>query len=321
MNTGSSSAPTRVSRGWACAAGLLALCGSALGCAEDASQREQPAAAPTTTVDRVRTLTGGTFTPFDPTDPAPAEMASPVRASDSAASESYAAQPPSVEPPEPTDVTPPSIDVSGTDQTTWRAGVVPIIASARDTESGIASMTVYINEEPIYYGPGGSVAFNWDSSGYNGSMMLKVAATDGVGNTTFRWFTLNVSNRPPTVDLHTPSTVSSQVYFLCGVSGAGPTSRTVLVDGAPIDADHGWHSGTVQDGDHTLTCRATDVMGRVTDASRTFYVYNHPGGLRWIYPVLGTDTGTAAEPILEVEASVDDTDLDVAAPAARPRSS
>lgn len=173
-------------------------------------------------------------------------------------------------------------------------------------------MTVYINEEPIFTTPGGLVAFNWDSSGYNGSMLLKVAASDAVGNTTFRWFNLNVSNRAPTVDLHTPPTVSSQVYFLCNVSGAGPTTRTILIDGAPIDNDHGWQSGAAADGEHTLTCRAADVMGRVTESSGTIYVYNHPGGLRWIYPIFGTYTGTAAEPILEVEASVDETDLDFA---------
>lgn len=219
--------------------------------------------------------------------------------------------PPSTEPPESADVTPPTVALGGTTPGQWYAGVVPIVANASDGESAISSITIYVNDEPIYSVGGGSASFSWDSSGYTGQIVVKAAATDTAGNTGWTWMYLDVSNRAPVATVFAPTTVSSQVWFECNTGGAGPITQTVLVDGTPINQGlWGWDSRTVADGPHTVTCRATDIMGRVTEQSTTTYVYNNANMMMWIYPHFQTFTSVTGNSVVEMTANIQESDLD-----------
>jgi len=173
-------------------------------------------------------------------------------------------------------------------------------------------MTVYVNDQPIYQDATNALSFTWDSTGYDGRLVIKVAATDDSGNTGFTWAYVNVANRPPSVDLHVPNTISSYVHFFCSTTGSTPVTRTIYVDGNPVDdSSFGWDSSTVADGWHTLGCRSTDTLGRTADDAGQFYIYNHPGGLSWLSPAFKVFTGTPDQPRVVLEASVDETDLDL----------
>ncbi|MEZ5337298.1 MAG: Ig-like domain-containing protein [bacterium] len=74
------------------------------------------------------------------------------------------------------------------------SGTVPIAASATDNK-GVVSFTLRINGEQVVSNSGGSMSYNWiTTGGANGSYSLVFTAADEAGNTTTRTYGITVNN-------------------------------------------------------------------------------------------------------------------------------
>jgi len=197
------------------------------------------------------------------------------------------------------DTTPPSVSVSSPTGGSTVGGTVTVSGAAADNVS-VAKVQVSIDGGPFAAASGtSSWSWSWNTSAVaNGTHTILAEAVDSSGNAASASVTVNVSNAapapapsdttPPSVSVSSPtggSTVSGTVSVAGSSSdNAGVASVAVNVDGGAWASASGttswtwsWATGSLANGSHTVTARATDTSGNTATSSVTVNVSNSTG--------------------------------------------
>jgi hypothetical protein len=171
---------------------------------------------------------------------------------------------------------------------------ITVAATATDT-GGVAKVEFYINNQLVATDTSSPYSYNWDTKQYaDGSYAIRVVAIDAVGHTTTA--VSNVTKAAPPPDTAGPAfgsitlsgtavttgyTLTSSGTVVAAVSDpSGVSSVGFLIDGASFATDTNGSDGYsayvnilgITDGSHTLTIRATDSLGNVSESSTAITV-------------------------------------------------
>jgi hypothetical protein len=158
--------------------------------------------------------------------------------------------------------------------------IIPLIATATDTGSGVASVSFLVDGNVVGTDLAPPYTWSWNSRSVgNGSHNIQARALDNAGNqTTTTATSITVQNvidtTPPTATLTAPvvgATVSNSVSMTAtasdNVGGSGIASVSFLIDGSVVGTVSNspyalsWNSRSVANGSHTVQARATDASG------------------------------------------------------------
>ncbi len=225
-------------------------------------------------------------------------------------------------------------------------GLVTLTANASSTV-GVASVQFQIDGVNLglpVTGAGPSYTTQWDTTkGTNGTHNITAIAADVVGQQTpSAAVAVTVANPPPVVGITSPTggTLSATVPIqVTAASSVGIASIQIQLDGTNLGSplpgpgtsfSMQWSTGTTNDGVHSLTAIATDVLGQITtSAAVSVSVANGaPPVVNITSPTGGTQTGTvtvtatasSSAGITSVQFKLDGTNLGAPATGAGPYS-
>jgi hypothetical protein len=183
---------------------------------------------------------------------------------------------------------PPVVTITAPDASVKLKRTVTITASATD-DSGISSVKIFVDETLLDDAVADEVSFDWDTETVsNGVHIIKVTATDDVGNEASESLSVEVFNdkTAPLVTVTSPSTqpfIKSTVKIEGSVVDDSALESikifidnvllTTLTNTAAIGYD--WDTKTVADGNHTLKVTALDNQGNETSVTKDVKVYNY----------------------------------------------
>jgi hypothetical protein len=192
------------------------------------------------------------------------------------------------------DTTPPTVSISAPITGSTVGGTITVKGSASDSNSAVAEVQVSVDGGAYQPAAGTS---SWSigvaTSGYaNGSHSLSARAIDAAGNSSSTTDTVTFMNTvadttPPTVAISVPAagaTVSGTVTVAGTASDNVALAKVELsVDGGAYQTAAGTSSwsfslatGSLSDGAHTLTVRATDSSGNQATTSESVTTSNAP---------------------------------------------
>jgi len=219
--------------------------------------------------------------------------------------------------PGPADVAP-NILMLQPDNASTVSGVVHILADANDV-SGAVWMDFLVNGQYVWGDATSPFEVPaWDTRTVpNGATILQAIAWNPAGLSSLATIQVTVNNQPPVATmLGGGAVVSSGLDLHCVVSGFSVQSYSYYVDGALVSTaawpNQVWDSHGVADGWHDISCSATDA-GNLTGYSAPVQIYvQNAGGVGWRSPAFRSYTGTAAAPLVILEAMSDEANTEFA---------
>jgi hypothetical protein len=207
-----------------------------------------------------------------------------------------------------TDTIPPTITWTAPANNAYVHGAVTLSANATD-DGTVAGVAFYAGATLLTTVTSAPYQTTWDttSTADGTPVTLKAVATDGAGLQSTATETVTVDNSPPTVSITSPSpgaALSGTVPLTAAAGDAGSPVAQVdfLVDGNVVGTstaspyNTSWSSGTVPNGPHVLTARATDEAGNVTTSTAVNVTVNNapdttPPTVTWTAPANNADVG------------------------------
>jgi hypothetical protein len=186
------------------------------------------------------------------------------------------------------DNTAPRLSLSGLTAGATVKGNVPLTAIATDNQA-VALVAFLVDGQGMASTTGAPYTWTWETSGLSdGTHTVQAVAYDVAGNaTTTAAVTVKVDNQAPVITALTPASgfVRGSVTVTANVTDAMGVRQVVfLVDGADAPAatdkakpyTFAWNTLAVADGPHTMTVRAEDAGGNISETTVSYTVDNTP---------------------------------------------
>ena len=184
------------------------------------------------------------------------------------------------------DTTPPTVSLTEPTNSATVSGTVNLKATATDNVK-VAGVQFKVDGKPVGTEDTKSpYSVSWNTNtATNGSHTLTAVARDAAGNTSTSNVTVTVDNAAPTVSFTAPANVSGTVTLGAtatdNAGGSGVAGVQFKLDGIDLGAEDkdapysvSWNTTTANNGPHTLTTRARDAAGNITEKSVSVTVDN-----------------------------------------------